>query len=131
MWLAVVALIAFVTLLPYALGPAMYFRATDSLSKVVGTDSASVIQTVDSGQMVGIGSPSTDSTSDKDNFRNPPESAKAASATVKSSDSTKKIVRKDESKSEKKEPSPRQAKPQSDKEAIDELFRQATELFDQ
>ena len=97
----------------------------------MGTDSASVIQTVDSGQMVGIGSPSTDSTSDKDNFRKPPESAKAASATVKSSDSTKKIVRKDESKSEKKEPSPRQAKPQSDKEAIDELFRQATELFDQ
>lgn len=50
---------------------------------------------------------------------------------MKSSDSTKKIVRKDESKSEKKEPSTRQTKPQSDKEAIDELFRQATELFDQ
>lgn len=132
LWLAVVALIAFVTLL--SIRPWTRHElsgATDSLSKVVGTDSASVIQTVDSGQMVGIGSPSTDSTSDKDNFRNPPESAKAASATVKSSDSTKKIVRKDESKSEKKEPSPRQAKPQSDKEAIDELFRQATELFDQ
>jgi len=104
---------------------------TDSSSRVSGTDSASVVQTVDSGQMVGIGSPSTDSTSDKDNFRNPPESAKAASATVKSSDSAKKIVRKDESKPAKKEPSTRQAKPQSDKEAIDELFRQATELFDQ
>lgn len=132
LWLAVVALIAFVTLLsirPWTRH--VLSGATDSLSKVVGTDSAPVIQTVDSGQMVGIGSPSTDSTSDKDNFRNPPESAKAASATVKSSDSTKKIVRKDESKSEKKEPSPRQAKPQSDKEAIDELFRQATELFDQ
>ena len=132
LWLAVVALIAFVTLLsirPWTRH--VLSGATDSLSKVVGTDSASVIQTVDSGQMVGIGSPSTDSTSDKDNFRNPPESAKAASATMKSSDSTKKIVRKDESKSEKKEPSPRQAKPQSDKEAIDELFRQATELFDQ
>ena len=132
LWLAAVALIAFVTLLsirPWTRH--VLSGATDSLSKVVGTDSASVIQTVDSGQMVGIGSPSTDSTSDKDNFRNPPESAKAASATVKSSDSTKKIVRKDESKSEKKEPSPRQAKPQSDKEAIDELFRQATELFDQ
>ncbi len=104
---------------------------TVSASRGSGTDSASVVQTLDSGQMVVIGSPSTDSTSDKDNFRNPPESAKAASATVKSSDSAKKIVRKDESKSEKKEPSPRQAKPQSDKEAIDELFRQATELFDQ
>ena len=65
LWLAVVALIAFVTLLsirPWTRH--VLSGATDSLSKVVGTDSASVIQTVDSGQMVGIGSPSTDSTSD-------------------------------------------------------------------
>jgi hypothetical protein len=77
LWLAVVALIAFVTLLSIRPWPRHVLSgATDSLSKVVGTDSASVIQTVDSGQMVGIGSPSTDSTSDRETL--PPGSVGSA-----------------------------------------------------
>lgn len=136
LWLAVASAIAIVAVLsvrPGILrsGNNVASGVTDSSSRVAGTDSASAVHTVDSGQMVGIGSTSTDSTSDKDNSRYRPESAKAASATVKSSDPAKEIARKDESKPEKKEPSNRQTKPQSDKEAIDELFRQATELFDQ
>lgn len=135
LWLAVASAIAIVAVLSIRpgirTGNNVASGVTDSSSRVSGTDSASVVQTVDSGQMAGIGSPSTDSTSDKDNIGNRPESAKVVSAPVKSSDSAKKIVRKDESKPAKKEPSTRQTKPQNDKEAIDELFRQATELFDQ
>ncbi len=136
LWLAIASAIAIVAVLsirPGILRPGnnMASGVTDSSSRVAGTDSASAVHTVDSGQIVGIGSTDTDSTSDNDNSRNRPESAKAANATMKSSDPAKEIVRKDESKPEKKEPSTRQAKPQSDKEAIDELFRQATELFDQ
>ena len=89
-----------------------------------------MIQTVDT-QMAGFDSTDTDLISDKDNIGNQSESAKVVSAPVKSSESVKKTVRKEESRPEKKEPSTRQSKPQSDKEAIDELFRQATELFDQ
>lgn len=135
LWLAIASAIIIVAAL--SIRPRIHPRTNvassvaDSSSRVADTDSASAVQTVDSGQMVGIGSTDTDSTSDNDNSRNRPESAKAANATVISLDPAKKIVRKDESKPEKKEPSTRQSKPQSDKEAIDELFRQATELFDQ
>ena len=135
LWLAIASAIIIVAAL--SIRPGIHPRTNvassvaDSSSRVADTDSASAVQTVDSGQMVGIGSTDTDSTSDNDNSRNRPESAKAANATVISLDPAKKIVRKDESKPEKKEPSTRQTKPQSDKEAIDELFRQATELFDQ
>ncbi len=103
----------------------------DSSNIAVGPDSASATQAVGSEQMTGIDTTATDLTSDKDNIGNRPESAKVVSAPVKSSESVKKTVRKEESRPEKKEPSTRQTKPQSDKEAIDELFRQATELFDQ
>ena len=135
LWLAIASAIIIVAAL--SIRPGIHPRTNvassvaDSSSRVADTDSASAVQTVDSGQMVGIGSTDTDSTSDNDNSRNRPESAKAANATVISLDPAKKIVRKDESTPEKKEPSTRQTKPQSDKEAIDELFRQATELFDQ
>ena len=135
LWLAIASAIAIVVVLSIRPGMRsgnnMASGVTDSLSKAVGIDSASAVQIVDTGQMVGIDSTSYDSTSDKDNIRNRSESVKAVSAPVKSSKPVKNTVRKDENKAKKKEPSTHQAKPQSDKEAIDELFRQATELFDQ
>lgn len=90
-----------------------------------------MVQATGSDQMTGIDPATTGLTSDKEAIRNRPNSSQSTGTPTKSSDSIKKIARKDESKSEKKEPSTRQTKPQSDKEAIDELFRQATELFDQ
>lgn len=135
LWPAMASAIAIVVVLSIRPGMRsgnnMASGVTDSLSKAVGIDSASAVQTVDTGLMVGIDSTSSESTSDKDNIRNWSESVKVVSAPVKSSKPVKNTVRKDESKSAKKEPSTRHTKPQSDKEAIDELFRQATELFDQ
>lgn len=130
--LAAVALIAFVALLsvrPWTrhVPPS----TTYSSDKVIGIDSASMVQATGSDQMTGIDPATTGLTSDKEAIRNRPNSSQSTGTPTKSSDSIKKIARKDESKSEKKEPSTRQTKPQSDKEAIDELFRQATELFDQ
>lgn len=135
LWPAIASAIAIVVVLSIRPGMRsgnnMASGVTDSLSKAVGIDTASAVQTVDTGLMVGIDSTSSESTSDKDNIRNWSESVKVVSAPVKSSKPVKNTVRKDESKSAKKEPSTRHTKPQSDKEAIDELFRQATELFDQ
>lgn len=135
LWPAIASAIAIVVVLSIRPGMRsgnnMASGVTDSLSKAVGIDTASAVQTVDTGLMVGIDSTSSESTSDKDNIRNRSESVKVVSAPVKSSKPVKNTVRKDESKSAKKEPSTRHTKPQSDKEAIDELFRQATELFDQ
>lgn len=134
LWLAIASAIIIVAAL--SIRPGIHPRTNvassvaDSSSRVADTDSASVIQTVDT-QMAGFDSTDTDLISDKDNIGNQSESAKVVSAPVKSSESVKKTVRKEESRPEKKEPSTRQSKPQSDKEAIDELFRQATELFDQ
>lgn len=125
--LAAVALIAFVTLLsvrPWTRH--LPSDVTDSLSKVVGTDSASATQTADTSQSVGTDSNSV-SSFDKSSIQNRPKSTQSASTPHPS----RRPAVENESKPAKKEPSTRQAKPQSDKEAIDELFRQATELFDQ
>lgn len=135
LWLAIASAIIIVAVL--SIRPIIHPEnnaasdVADSSNIAVGPDSTSAIQAVGSEQMTGIDTTATDLTSDKDNIGNRPESAKVVSAPVKSSESVKKTVRKEESSPEKKEPSTRQTKPQSDKEAIDELFRQATELFDQ
>ena len=118
--LAAVALITFATLLSVLLWNRPENDATsggtDSKNKAAGIESPSAVLDKPQDPPVGIESSSADLTSDKDSIRqSQPESTPAASTP---------------------HPPRRPAvetktKPQSDKEAIDELFRQATEMFDQ
>lgn len=83
---------------------------TDSSSNVVGTDSTFT------------------ASFDKDGIPTQPESTQESSSSA--TQLSKTLSGESENRSAKKESATPQAKPQSDQEAIDELFRQATELFD-